>query len=198
MIGNVYEMPVPLVLEWEVGSDTVGDFTWPSGGRVAVKQSAFEAMATRLPDLISAPVEMVQDPKLKVPKRKSRSKPRVWLPYQGPPLVELVVDRFVQLLPETTTELVSRCEVCGSESRKLVGVEVKQHKWDPSRQDLVSLVIPRVIGKGLFVPEASAESAPFFRSKDFPQPILCTEKARDLILSLRLTNVDFLEYGEAR
>jgi hypothetical protein len=36
-IRTVYKESYPLSLEWEAGSDQVGDFSWPGGGRIAVE-----------------------------------------------------------------------------------------------------------------------------------------------------------------
>lgn len=193
-----YRWPEPLICEWESGSDLVGDFVWPGGGRVAVQQHVFAALTTHSSGLRSGVVEMVQDPKLKRSARGNRKKPRVWLPYEGPPLVELVVQRQVELLPETTTEVVHTCPVCGAERRLLVGAEIKKQRWDNVLARLVPVHEPRAPGQGIIVSKISMPAEQIFRVNMFNHAILCTSSVRDCILNAGFTNIDFLEVGEFR
>jgi hypothetical protein len=142
-------------------------------------------------------VEMVQDPKARPPKRPNRrSKPRVWLPYIGPELVELWVEHVVPYLPATTLELVRRCKVCGRESRNIVGVEVKAHLYDQSKGELVPDLHPRRQGQGVFVADSNVNNNPIFRLEEFTKAIFCTDEVRLFIKRQGFSNVDFLEYGD--
>ncbi|WP_061249644.1 hypothetical protein [Leptospira alstonii] len=197
-IGGKYdEAPSPLVIEWEEGSDHIGDFSWPSGGRVVVKETVFRALNEIVGELSSGPVEMVQDPKLRPPVRKTKRKPRVYLPYQGPPLVELIVDKQVPFLSQTTTKIIDQCEECRRVRRELVGVEVKEHLWNASSQKLISVYKPRESGKGLFVSSSDIGSnAIFFRVDEFSNAILCSDKMKKILQEKGFSNIDFLAYGE--
>lgn len=194
-IGDSYVVPKPLVFEWEPGSDQIGDFVWPSGTRVAVQERVFKSLA-KVPDIEPSNVEMFQDPKLKRPKNPRRAKPRVWLPYEGPPLVELIVNHYVHVLPETTTEVVERCATCGRENRHLTGGESKQRRWSPEKEDLVPNPKPRVPGQGIFASKTDVKSVDIFRTYEFPGFILCTDEVKALLEGAQFTNLDFLEYGD--
>lgn len=195
--GTKYMMPTPLAFEWEAGSDRVGDFIWPGGGRAAVIEHVAHHLAEKGLSVKAGPIEMVQDPKLKKPKNPRRAKPRVWLPYEGPPVVELVVDHYVHIRPETTTQVRSTCAVCGRVSRNLVGGENKQRRWSQEMKDLVPIREPRIPGKGLFVSRDELGAAGLFRTYEFPYAIFCTDEVKALFEKAQFTNLDFLECGEA-
>lgn len=196
-IGATYESPTPLVFEWEVGSDKIGDFAWPGGGRaVAVTRVIDHLVENQVPHIKPGEIEMFQDPKLKRPKNLRRAKPRVWLPYEGPELVELVVEHRVHILPESTTIVVQRCDHCGRELRNLDGVEIRSHRWSQEIMDLVPHHVARVPGRGIFVSRADVGAAGIFRTHEFPHAILCTDAVKALLESASFTNLDFLEYGD--
>lgn len=195
--GSSYEMmPIPLAFEWEPGSDQIADFVWPSSVRVAVQEHVIELLVAKGERVRAGDIEMVQDPKLKRPKNLRRAKPRVWLPYTGPKLVELVIDLYVHALPETTTIVMDRCDTCGRENRHLTGVESKKRVWSPARRELVPDQTPRVPGQGLFVSCAEVGAAGLFRTYEFPGTLLCTDGVKAAIEEAKLTNIDFLEYGD--
>lgn len=195
--GALYERPKPLVFEWEPGSDLIGDFVWPNSSRVVVKKSVLDALAWEFSGFHAETVEMIQDPKLKPPKRRtSRSKPRIWLPYAGPELVELWPDRIVPFLPATTIEIPYRCEDCGREMRRISGGEVKAHLYDRNKGDLVPDLQPRVPGQGVFVASSEVKDSPIFRLEEFSEAIFCTNDVKAFIESEDFTNIDFLEYGD--
>ena len=139
---------------------------------------------------------MVQDPKIKRPQNLRRAKPRVWLPYEGPKFVELVVEHRVHILAESTTIVVRRCDYCGRELRNLDGVEIKQHRWSPEIMDLVPDLVPRVPGRGIFVSSSDVGAAGMFRTHEFSHPIFCTDEVKALLQSANFTNLDFLECGD--
>jgi hypothetical protein len=195
MVGVRYRIPIPLEIEWQPGATTIGDFVWPGGARVGVKASVFAKLRDAFSALGSCPIEMVQDPKLR---RGRGSKPRVWLPYDGPALVELIVQRRVAALPATTTTDGVRCDVCGQAEPDLVGVEEKHHRWNPAKKRLVPIHVPREEKKGLFVRHADLLGDQFFRVDwPFSALLMCTDEAKSRIETLGFTNIDFLLYGEA-
>jgi hypothetical protein len=164
---------------------------------VAVKKSVFDALARKFRGIHTEPVDMVQDPRLRSPKRASaRNKPRVWLPYSGPELVELWLDHVTPFLPATTTQVDWHCDNCGREPRSITGVETKSHRYDQNKKDLVPDVHPRAHGQGVFVAAANVKDHPIFRLEEFSGSILCTDKVKSFIESEGFTNVDFLEYGD--
>jgi len=60
--GATYDLlPKPLTLLWEPGSDVVGDFSWPSSGRIAVTQTVFDSLAQRFSGISAEPIEMLQE-----------------------------------------------------------------------------------------------------------------------------------------
>lgn len=195
--GDQYIKPKPLVFEWEPGSEIVGDFIWPSGGRVAVKKTVYESLASRFRGIHASDLGMVQDPRLKPPKKRTiRSKPRVWLPYTGPDLVELWPERIVSFLPTTTIIVQHKCEMCGRESLRISGPEVKAHIYDRDKNDLVPDLQPRVPGKGVVIASSEVKDSPIFRLDKFSEAIFCTDEVKSFIERERFTNIDFLEYGD--
>jgi hypothetical protein len=190
-------MPRPLALEWEPGSEIVGDFTWVGGTRTAVKRAVYDALARTFHGIEASGIKMVQDPKLKQPKRRSsRSKPRVWLPYTGPELVELWPTRLIPFLPATTFEVAWCCEVCGYEPRQITGVEVKQHRYNRDLGILEPDIKPRAPGKGVFVSVSDVGDTPIFRLAELTGPLLCTDRVKSFIQEQGFTNVDFCEHGD--
>lgn len=189
--------PKPLVLEWESGSDVVGDFTWPNGARTAVKKSAMDVLMKQFRGIHSEPVVMVQDPKLKQPKKRTgRTKPRVWLPYTGPELVELWPDTTAPFLPTSTITTANQCVMCGRQSRRISGIEVKSHLYNPDLGELVPDLHPRVPGQGLFIAAPNVQETPIFRVEEFSEAIFCTSHVKSFLKHERFTNIEFLEYGD--
>lgn len=184
------------MLEWETGSDKVGDFVWPSGGHVAAKKSVLDAFARQFQNIETGPVEMVQHARIKPPKKSSRSKPRVWLPYKGPLLEELIVNHTVPLLANTTAKVIDVCNSCGRKSRILLGVETQEYEWDISASALVGARKPREPGKGIFVTRSSIETHSFFRVEEFSSAIFCTNDTKREVEKYQFTNISFLEYGD--
>ena len=77
--GSTQERTQPLIMEWEAGSDRIGDFTCTgvcSG--FAVTEQVGTALRRHFEGFELGPVQMTQDGKLKKPKRiTKRTKPRV-------------------------------------------------------------------------------------------------------------------------
>jgi len=143
-------------------------------------------------------VEMWQDPKLKRPQRiTKRTKPRVWLPYEGIPLYELWVTTWVHAdLNRSTIRLVMACSTCGYRAYEVEGVEMRKSRWNAVSKGLVEVYAPRQVGKGIYVHQEDLQGADIFRLFELPGWILCTEEIKVLVEDQKFNNVSFLEVGD--
>jgi len=187
----------PLVLEWEPGSALVGDFTWPGfGSDIAITEQVVKALKS-FGGFEAGPVEMVQEPNLKRPSGSRRGKPRVWLPYEGPPLYDLWVTQQVHLDRERSSVwLVKQCRTCSRQQYAVDGIERWETGWDKERRESVKTHIPRSRGLGLYVEEDALAGTAIFRTHEFPGWVLCTDAIKELVEKEGFTNVSFLEAGE--
>jgi hypothetical protein len=81
----------PLIIEWEPGSERVGDFLWPGvSENVAVASRVLEDLQSRFSGFEAGPVEMVEE-------AEAGGQKRVSLPYGGPPLAELWVTHWAHI-----------------------------------------------------------------------------------------------------
>jgi hypothetical protein len=197
-LGSTKRRVRPLVMEWEPESDVVGDFVWVSYSDLAVVERVFADLEERFGALEAGPVEMVQDPRLKRPQRVTkRSKPRVWLPYEGPKLVELWATHWVHAdLECSSIRLDRRCSTCGREQWKIVGLERWEGEWDPGRRVRREVVIPRRAGKGIFVHDADLRGHDIFHIHEAPGSFFCTERAKEHVEERGYSNVAFREVGD--
>lgn len=185
-------------VEWQPGSDVVGDFAWDeSGSPVLVKHAVLRELGQVFRGLTGVPVEMVQSPRLKRPSRPNkRTRPRIWLPYTGPPVCELWASKYVH--PDTqhgSLTLKGPCDLCGRISYRLEGVERVESHWDPERREVVQIHYPRTPGGGLFVRASDLEGCDFFSVYEY-EAIFCTDRAKEFIEQRGYTNIMFREYGE--
>jgi hypothetical protein len=146
----------PLVIEWDYGSNVVADFTWPAGlDEIVVSDRARSCVvANGFSGVRFEPVEMVQREGLKKPHKQSKAKTRVWLPYNGPPLWNLLVTSWCDLdVPVSGRSFVLDCEVCGRKHMIVhdpaAPLVVKPETW--SRTDFFCI---REMGKMVFITEA--------------------------------------------
>lgn len=106
----------PLVIEWVDSSNVIADFTFTGGlSEIMINDRVRSCLVNNsLSGFEFGPVSMTQNPKLKKPVRpNSRSKSRVWLPYNGPQLWELQVTSTCRLnIEKSGWKLVSECDVC--------------------------------------------------------------------------------------
>ena len=189
----------PLIIEWEPGSDIIGDFVWPGfANDIAIEVDAFEDLRQRFSGFESGPVEMVQDPKLRKPRLNTEhTKPRVWLSYEGPPLYDLWVTSCVDMDQQrTTAKLTKSCNGCGYQQYEIVGIERRSVEMDQDKMELAWTRTPRVPGQGLFLDKLRLNDTDIFRVKEFSGCILCTDRVKAYIEDRRLNNVTFLEYGD--
>lgn len=186
----------PLILEWEPGSDLVGDFTWPGfGSDIAMTDRVLTALRC-FHGFEPGAVEMLQDSALKEP-RGSRAQPRVWLPYHGPPLHDLSVTSRVHVdLQKSSVRLVRDCGTCSRRQYAAEGIESSKTRWDKERRAPVKAHTARKPGCGIYVSDEALEGAAIFRTYEFPAWVLCTDPVKSLIEEAGLTNVAFLEMGE--
>lgn len=186
----------PIIIEWSPGSSLIGDFTWPGSGRVIVKARVFEEISKHFNVVRAGAVEMFQDPRLRVPKRKHRAKPRIWLPYEGPSLVEVIPVHTTHAHPRTSWRVEFRCDLCGSEMKRLDGFEQRGSRWDQTTQRLVPFSIPREPGKGIILSLESIGRHPIFFVSELLPWLLCTDEFKDFAEAKKYTNIIFAEYGE--
>jgi hypothetical protein len=105
----------PLIIEWEPGSDIIPDFLYPGSGTPMVTDRVRQAMEGRFRGIEFHPVQMIQQKSLKRPKRiTKRYKPRVWLPYEGPPLWDMFAPTIGRYDEKTIhPEVYDICTGCG-------------------------------------------------------------------------------------
>ena len=116
--ASTSELLAPLVVEWEPGSDVVGDFVWPGFDNVVVVSDRVRRALEEQFPCDFRPVEMRQDPGVRRPaKQTGRTKPRVWLPYRGPPLWWWLVPLGSASLDMKASNWTyeKHCSTCGKE-----------------------------------------------------------------------------------
>jgi hypothetical protein len=196
------ELGPPLVVEWEVGSAVIGDFTWTGVTIPVVTEQVLDALRAHFNGFAGGPVEMIQHPKLRPPVRPTkRTRPRVWLPYTGPRLFTLELTTWVHMDRErTTARLVRRCDSCGDERYELSGFEKVDYRVEvrqqPPAYEMVYTRVPRAAGQGLFLRADDLGGADVFGVYEFDGWTFCNDRAKEFIEEQRYTNVDFWEMGE--
>lgn len=181
----------PLILEWESGGETLGDFSWPGfGDNVAVTERVREHLNKHSHGFDFGPVE-ITGPRLPRVSQKRAA-------FQGEnELAEIWVRSCVDMDPgRSTAWLVKRCAVCGREQYMLEDVERDQTEWDTERKELVRHRFARRSGRGLYVAQQDLDGASIFRVRQLPSWILCADDVKDSIEARSFTNIDFLEVGE--
>jgi hypothetical protein len=156
-------------------------------GRVVLQSRVADSLLEHFSGFKRGPVEMYDHPNLRVPKRVTRrTAKRVWLPYEGPKLCELVITREVPLHPRSTVEIEFVCEACGRiQYKSFIGVGQKSF----------GRTIRRKPGKGLFFKKKDLKGADFFKPK-YTGWNLCTDRANEFIKEAGYTNIEFLEVGD--
>lgn len=181
-------------MEWEPGSDLVGDFTWPGfDSEVVVTEAVGRALRERFTGFELGAVEMIDSHKRQAGPRGAR---RVRLPYEGPKLFEIWITRWVHLdASASTARLLATCGTCGTARYALTGAEREEISWDPERRQLVTIPVPRDPGGGLYVHDRELEQDSFFRIHEFPSWVFCTDDVRGFVLTKGFNNVTFMEMG---
>ncbi len=190
----------PLVIEWEPEVVSIGDFTWSFGSSeyIIVKQEVGEILRKRYGGIELRPIEMFQNPKLKHPKRMTRrTKPRIWLPYEGPPLCELFVTAWVEAdIQRSTITAVGKHPNYDIMRYKIEGDERIDTHYDMNTKQLIKTRIPREPGKGIYIAVNALKKIDIFRVTQLPGWTFCKDTVRQFILDNKFTNIDFLEMGE--
>ena len=143
-------------------------------------------------------IEMVQRRGLRPPKNPARvRKPRVWLPYQGPPLQALWVTKHVPLdFERSSVRQINECSTCGGRQYETEGVEKSVFDLNKNRTAVVTTHTPRAAGKGFYIDHRELDGVGIFRLIELEAMILCTDPVKKCIEQHGFTNIAFLEYGE--
>ena len=183
----------PLVIEWQKGSDLVGDFTVTgvAPDDIAVSARTGQELHDRYAGFDLGPVEMIT----------TRSVPRrakiVRLPYAGPKLLELWATAYVHLDPARSSVTLAReCSVCGRSRWNVRDIERIERGYDRVKGEGWVRRIPRPSGKGAIIPAERLEGIDIFRLYELPGWICCTDRVRDFVLERSYTNASFFEVGE--
>ena len=179
--------PEDLLVEWDDGSDQIGDFTSASA-RIVTTRSTFRTLSEEFPELDCRNLQFHDHPNLYRPlKASKKSNKRIYLPYDGPPLCELVAKVTVPLLLDrSTVEIDKTCQACGRMVfKKISGIEV----WNSRGR------IPRAEGEGMFFSADDLNHTDFFRPQ-FTGFLACTARAKAFIEESGFTNIGFREVGE--
>jgi len=103
------EIVAPLLMEWEPGSENIGDFSWDLGYVFVAKGRVRRELASIEFGLSFFPVRHVP-----YSEKRYRSKPRVAVPYKGEPLYWAVPKVFLPLNEKKSrVKMEERCTVCG-------------------------------------------------------------------------------------
>lgn len=166
----------PLILEWEPGSDVVGDFAYLSGDEVVVTQKVKDALEKRFREVKFGAVKFWQEKKLHRPQKITRrSKPRIWLPYDGPTLWNVIPTKWCHLdYEKSKVSILKECATCGK--------TIYVHPSWPERH----LVIDTTTWNGEDI----------FHVYEYSGGIFCTQRAKEYVEMAGFTNVAFLEDGE--
>lgn len=171
----------PLIIEWTVhrwepGSDLIGDITeLGTSPDIIVSEKVRRLLEPREPSVGFRAFGMHQDPKLKRPKRvTARTKRRVWLPYEGPPLWELVVESSCGTdLARSGWAEPTHCSTCGRKDYK---------RTDSTKHDVF--------------PANNWDGSMAFRHADYlGNPIVVTEDFVSLMKSEGVTNLSVRRIG---
>jgi hypothetical protein len=182
----------PLVIEWEKGSDVVGDFTSAGLAGVMITERVGRGLRRAgFQGFNLGPVEMVEDSSM------PKGAKIVLLPYSGAQLYDLWVTAWVHAdLNRSSVKLDRDCEECGVRQWSVQGAERYELGYDPKEQALTKTHTPRIRGKGILISERALESIDIFRIREFPAWTCCKGQVRDFVLSEGYSNAVFVEIGE--
>ncbi len=166
----------PLIIEWEPGSNVVGDFTWPGFNTdLVVSQRVREQFEKHFHALEFWSVEFWQSPKLKKPtKMTNRSLSRIWLPYEGPTLWDVILNSWCHL--DHLRSGISIEKICSVCKRVVFNYPIQRQG-------------------NLVVDPSTWSGEDIFHIHEYPGGVFCTERARELIFQAGFTNVGFAEDG---
>ena len=187
--GEYIERSCPIMIEWEPDSALVGDFVWPGPADIVVTDAVGRILREAgIEGFELKPVEMQENSE---PAKRRSKKPKVKLPYTGPRLWDLWVTMWTRI-DRDRSKVAEVARKDGSRYFEVNGIERTEKRWDPERQELVTVLHSRVEGRGLFIPAISG----IFRVEEFPAWVFCTDDVKRLIEGHGFTNVSFLEMGD--
>lgn len=166
----------PLIIEWEPGTDEIGDFTLTGfDSDMVVVDRVKKALEEQFSGIKYGPVEYHQNPRLTKPKNITRrTKPRVWLPYTGPELWDVNPTHYCKLNHSKSNIAIEKvCSTCGR-------IFYKTHSFQQ---------------KYLVLDITTWNSEQIFRVEEYPGAIFCTEYAKEFIEKANYSNVRFLDVG---
>jgi hypothetical protein len=160
----------PLLLEWEKGSDNIGDFSWegPFGYLTVVTKKQANWLKKQKFGCRFLRVQVVE------PEKVSKRARQVKFPYGGPEIFWLVCNKFVDLNKSASgVKLETSCEVCGwtAFTFKYKDIVINKNSW---HGELMFRITTNRNSKATFV----------------------TEKGKELIEAKGCTNISFSPAGE--
>jgi hypothetical protein len=166
----------PFTIEWEYGSNLIGDFTWPGVLEDIVVSDRVKTcfQANGFSGATFELVEMVQKKGLKKPRKESKARTRVWLPYEGPPLWHLLVESWCSMDVELSRRsLTTVCDAC------------KRWEMTVHQRDAPLVVRPETwLGTDIF------------RMRELRGLVLVSERVKQEIETHGFTNVKMSERGQ--
>lgn len=178
---SVQDSPLPLC-EWEPGKTAIGDFVFSQRHLIA-RRSVAELLAQRFGGFQIRSIEFHDHPALHA--SSGRRETRIWLPYGGPELCEIMIDKECSLLPVSTATVEAACQTCGRVTfEDFHGIETMGHDFHT----------PRDPAGGLFFDADEVGEDVFFRPR-FSGFNLCTEGPARFIRDMGWTNANLLEVG---
>ncbi|MFQ3870785.1 hypothetical protein ACLK25_19175 [Leptospira kirschneri] len=192
--GDPPERIRPLVIEWEPGSDIVGDFTWPGFDDDIIVTEKVAKMLTRadVRGFSLGFVEMVQNSE---PSKRRSKKKCIRLPYQGEKLWDLWIDALCNA-DKRSTMRVLREHADGRIDYEVDGVERREAVLNKECMKLVKIQRPRVVGQGIFVNRKDLHGATIFRVSQFPAWLFCSDEVKQIVEHNNFSNVSFMEMGD--
>ena len=183
--GEYFERRNPIIIEWEPGSDTMGDFSWPG--------LATEILITGCVGqvLSSAQTQGFELRPVKTEAVAHRSRKPIVSPPYPTGLFDLWVTNWTSIDLERSTAIGTPGNG-GIVNYEVSGVQRIEKVWDGEAMELVTHIHPRVDGHGLYVPSVRG----VFRIKQFPAWVFCTDNVKCLIEEHGFTNTAFLEMGD--
>ena len=177
----------PVLLEWEDGSDVVGTFVF-CGARWVLRKDLADEIAAKFNGVAVRPVQFLDHPKLYRPKGRTRKR-KVWLPYEGPELAELVVLNRVIPSPKSTLRIKETCPKCGA--IRLDGMDAFQgmEKWEGITHT------PRDPNGGVFISESVMNGNDFCMIRGTGLRLL-TDSVKQFLESRSVPGIRFLEAGD--
>ncbi|GHA22260.1 hypothetical protein GCM10008090_35090 [Arenicella chitinivorans] len=112
--------------------------------------------------------------------------------------LDLVEESFCELwVSHSCNADLQKSTISSSEgSLILEGVECVDAKYCSRSNEIIYTRKPREKDKGLFVDKEELGANSLFRVREFPNWILCTDMAKEVLTRYKCENINFLEVGE--